>query len=135
MRKAYAIVLSICIVFVLTACDGYAVLRRYPEYKSLDWYCEELDFSFSYEENEYGNLELKTGSLTVGTDVLDVDLFFMIDNWSLVLDKGDEMMTTDDILAEGTWRYRKGNLVFTITEDNLFDGMYDELMFVPIKSK
>ena len=33
-------------------------------------------------------------------------------------------------MVRGTWKYRYGDLVFTIKEDNLFDGQYKEFVFV-----
>ena len=36
----------------------------------------------------------------------------------------------DKLLVRGTWKYRHGDLVFTIKEDNLFDGLYKEFVFV-----
>ena len=38
--------------------------------------------------------------------------------------------TEDKIMVRGTWKYRHGDLVFTIKEDNLFDGKYKEFVFV-----
>lgn len=38
--------------------------------------------------------------------------------------------TEDKIMVRGTWKYRHGDLVFTIKEDNLFDGQYKEFVFV-----
>ena len=36
----------------------------------------------------------------------------------------------DKLLVRGTWKYRYGDLVFTIKEDNLFDGQYKEFVVV-----
>ena len=131
MRKIFVIFLVFVMVITCTGCyDGYSVARKYPYYKADYWYCEEIDFAFCYEHLEDGRIIPGQNYLTKDGKTMTVFVIFVIDNWYIALDNGDVNVSIEDQLMSGTWRYRKGDLVFTVKEDNLFDGAYWELVFV-----
>lgn len=134
MKKLFYFALILAILLTCTACyDGYAVTKKYPYYKSSYWYCEEIDFAFYYEYFEDGRMKNTSYPLKWEGETLNVIVDFIIDNWYIEIFRGDELASIDDQILSGTWSYQKGNLVFKITEDKLFNGQYQELVFVPGK--
>lgn len=133
MRKIIATSLIAVLLVMCVGCfDGYVMREKYPYYQSSYWYCEEIDFAFYYEYYENGRMKSLTYPLEWEGETLSVIVDFVIDNWYIDLDDGDNQTTVDEQLLSGTWLYEQGNLILKINEDHLFGGRYRELVFIPV---
>lgn len=131
MKAIGVIFLVIVILVSFAACDGYAVLEKYPYYQSDCWYCKEIDFTFYYDCDEDGLMKpIESYPLIINGETLYVFIDFMGSNWFLDLDNKDNNISQEERLLFGTWLYRKGDLVLIVEKDNLFDWKYTELVFV-----
>lgn len=136
MKKRLLLVLLVLVVF-LTGCDTYAMFDRYPWDKADQWYCEEIDLTITFAYKEDGSL-LGCGTLPWdwnGQTYYNMGVGFGPGHF--VFDTPDEtrVSTNGTVMAKvhlsGLWKYQGKNLILTITEDELFDGKYTELVFVP----
>ena len=132
MRRAIVFIVIFSVLLCCVGCDTYEVIKKYPRYVSDCWYCSEINFTFCYEYYEDGRMKsLSSYPLNHNGETLNVTIDFISDYWYLQLDNFDDLITMDEQLLNGSWRYNKGNLVLRIIEDNLFDGKYQELVFIP----
>lgn len=125
MRKAIAFCSVIVLLSVLSSCDPY--YDSYPYEQDHDWYCEQIDLKLSPPTS--GS---ESPTLHWNGETLAVYVSFHVSRFYIEIDNGDEMITSDEELASGTWDYEGNNLVFTITKDNIFDGAIHKLVFVPV---
>jgi hypothetical protein len=51
------------------------------------------------------------------------------DTFTAYLPSDDDVL--NEVLLHGTWKYKGENMVVKIKTDNIFDGEYKELIFVP----
>jgi hypothetical protein len=134
MKKLVSAVLVVVLLVCLAGCDTYAMFNYYFWNKSDCWYCEEIDFEMYFTYDQNGILIDQGYELIWNEEVYVVHVgtqsaWFFIDT-----DKnGNNLIEMDEILLEGEWYYRDDNLVFEIRKDNLFDGAYKELVFVPVE--
>ena len=131
MRKIIALLIIISVILACTGCDTYEIFKKYPHYVSDSWYCAEIDFAFFYEYHEDGRMKGLYYPINCNDKIYSVNIAFFIDDWDLVLYSEDDVITPDELLLSGTWKYRGDNLVLHIITDNLFDGKYQELVFIP----
>ena len=132
MKKMISILLLAVMVLSLAGCDTYAMFNYYPDDRSTVWYCEEIDFEIKYVPNEYGNLAPKASPLEWNGTTYEVAAGFFAGYFDIYLDKNGEATTEADHLLSGRWRYENGNVVVEITEDNIFDNTFEELIFKPV---
>ena len=134
MKKYLVCMIVLVFMFSCSGCyDGYSIANKYPNYKADCWYCEEIDFTFFYEYYKDGRMKHTTYSLNKDGETLIVWIDFVFDDWCMELDRGLGETSQEDELMSGTWYYRNGNLVLTVNTDKLFDGIYEELVFIPGK--
>ena len=132
MKKLFLILLICTIMICCVGCEGYEAMGKYPHFKSACWYCEDLDFTINYEFHKDGHLKEMTYPLHWEGKTYDVYVWFMFDNWEIAIDNGDSITESNEQLLLGTWKYKGNNLILTITEDNLLNGQYEKLVFVPM---
>lgn len=117
----------ICALFVLWVLFmmGGSDYTTYPEEKASLWVCEDPYFEISYVSGtqiSYIDWEDKKYEVFVGMRSSVFDVFLKPNNGAL-----------ENILLRGNWKYKGENMVVKIEKDNLFDGAYEELIFVPQK--
>ena len=122
---AMLLVLSIC----LCACDSYSALELYPYDKADRWYCEDIDFTINFLHDENGIL-LGDVPLKLVWNGQEYTLYigFHVSYYSLRISDGEGGY---EDRVSGNWEYREDNLVLRIKEDLIFDGAFEELVFVP----
>ena len=132
MKRFFLIILICVVLFYCVGCDGYATAKRYPCYKSSYWYCEKLDFAFYYEYHEDGRMKYATYPLHWDGETLNVFVDFIVGSWHIDVDNGDGVTQIEEQILSGTWTYKGDKLILEITKDNLFDGQFQELVFIPM---
>lgn len=133
MKRIFVIFLICTVLFCSVGCDGYTAAKKYPYYKADYWYCEELDFAFYYEYYEDGRMKYITYPLQWEANSLNVSVYFIVGNWYMEVDNGDDIPQLEDQILSGTWTYKRGNLILKITEDKIFGGQFQELVFIPME--
>ena len=109
-------------VFFFTGGSDYTI---YPREKASLWVCEDPYFTIDYtgEKSEcYFMLEDKKYEVFVG---------IKSDTFTVYLPSDDDVL--NEVLLHGTWKYKGENMVVKIKTDNIFGGVYKELVFVPQK--
>ena len=124
MKKVISAIVITMTIFSILGCDPYAMADKYPSERANSWYCEELDFALHVDQ--------RTSELTWGGRVYSIKPAFHAGYFVIIPESGQDVLGGNDVLFQGTWSYRSGNLVLQINEDNLFNGAYKELFFVPI---
>ena len=124
-------VLGICAIVVGSICVGFCLLilsliggsdyRTYPHQKASVWICEDPYFVFSTQE-DYFVWEGEKYEVYVRMHAHYFSVYRASENF---------VISDEYLLFHGSWRYKKGNMVVKITEDNIFDGAYKKLIFVP----
>lgn len=114
---------GICALFVLSVLFlmGGSDYRTYPHQKASVWICEDPYFVFSTQE-DYFVWEGEKYEAYIRMKASYFDVYLASENF---------VISDENLLFRGSWRYKKGNMVVKITEDNIFDGAYKELVFVP----
>ena len=124
-RLIIGIALFFCILSILLGCNRRS--GRYPYDLASKWLCNELPFTLSYSLDDNGML-FQSEILEWNGQSLAVDLAFSLNTYCVYPESSHHH---DDRLFSGTWKYRDGNLVLTLTEDFIFDQKYAELTFLP----
>lgn len=109
-------------IFSLMGCTAH---KTYPREKASLWICEDPHFEINYAgdaSETYLEWEGEKYVVALGLHASSFDVFLRSD---------DNVLHHENILLRGSWRYKKGNVVVKITEDNIFNGAYKELVFVP----
>lgn len=132
MKKMISILLLAVMVLSLAGCDTYAMFNYYPEDRSTVWYCEEIDFEIKYVPNEYGNLIAQTSTISWDDVSYSVVGIFNFGYFEIIVETGETLITEEQILLSGKWKYKGKNVVIEITEDNIFDNTFEELIFKPV---
>lgn len=131
MKKQFLVCSLLVLILVLCACDPYYGTGKYPSDRGALWKCEEIDWTIQFIYNGSGQFRDTRSVLFWNGEEIPVLVAFQVSYFRVDKDVPDEaVLTFDDKLLSGTWDYRKGKLVFTITDDCIFDGAFDELTFV-----
>ena len=114
---------GICALFVLSVLFlmGGSDYRTYPHQKASVWICEDPYFVFSTQEDYF----------VWEGEKYEVHIMMKASHFNVYLVSENFVISQENLLFRGSWRYKKGNMVVKITEDNIFDGAYKELVFVP----
>ena len=128
MKKGCACFI-LALVICLAGCDGKEVRKEYPYYKSAKWYCEEIDFTISFDRDEKGKLTASPpADLTWDGQIYNVYVGFRGSSYHFLATGETEAAK---IYLSGLWKYRGENVVFSVTEDLIFEGTFVELVFAP----
>lgn len=135
MKKLLLFLLIITILLSCTACDNYAIWGLYPDQKADRWYCEELNFEFYFPPKTGGTYVQPILDLVWEGKTYPVTISFQANSFDIYLadDDGDGVLELEDLMLEGSYRYRGKQLIFKIITDNLFGGEIKELVFVPVE--
>lgn len=124
-------VLGICAIVVGSICVGFCLLilsmiggsdyRTYPHQKASVWICEDPYFVFSTQEDYF----------VWEGEKYEVHIMMKASYFSVYRASENFVISDEYLLFHGRWRYKKGNMVVKITEDHIFDGAYEKLIFVP----
>lgn len=133
--KKYCVLITIIFVSCLLGCDTYEMFDHYPGSKSSMWYCEEIDFKLEYALNAHGDQILQMSQLQWNDVCYTVYIGFHTGYYVMYSYKDEGPYEKSDMLLCGEWHYEGDNLVFEITEDNIFDNTFEKLVFVPIDQK
>lgn len=131
-KKALRIALIILVLIpVLLILRVYFLLggsdfREYPQEKAAHWVCEEPHFEIHFAG------EVTESFLEWRGEKIRVFVGMRADYFDVFLQtKPVDPLEQENILLRGTWKYVKGKMVVRIDEDNIFNGAYSELVFVP----
>lgn len=124
----------IILAFVIgsAGCDITAIGKEYPLDKSDRWYCDELDLEWYFRYDEEGKLIQDKYELTWEDTVYEVNISFNISSIIVCSAENKPYGIAGETLLEGGYYYQDGNLIFKIVQDNLLNGAYTELVFVPV---
>ena len=127
-----ALLIAFSTVFLLVARHNHMIGHRtFPWHLSEKWYCEEIDMTLEYVMHEDGYLlDCPNSILIVDDRMYEVFVGYYGTNLVSFLSDldGDGI---EEMLLHGVWNYNFGKLVIRIREDNIFDGQYRTLVFVP----
>lgn len=119
MKKT--VLFFVIMALLLNVCG--CMYSRYPNDRADQWYCQELDFTL--------NVDGRTSELIWNGEIYTVGFASQAGYYLVVLENGQDILGEEDVLFEGRWSFSGKKLVLKISEDNLFDGAYKKLVFVP----
>ena len=123
MKRVALLIMVLSVL--LGGCDTHAIFDMYPSDRADSWYCATLDFTLNVNQTaSVLNWEGKT---------LNVSMAVQSSYYVMVYEQGKDTVTQDSTLFSGTYSYSGENLILKIEEDNLFNGTYEELCFVPVE--
>ena len=130
LRCTQIIAVLICILLCcsLNGCDP--AVGRYPYDVSTGWVCADPYVSLYYITDEQGNF---TANEVLEWDgrTIPVYIGYRANGFFVY---PDDSTSGDDVLFWGEWKYQKGNLIFTIEEDHLFNHEISKLVFEPVNA-
>ena len=121
------IILGICALLALSILlmMGGADFTEYPSKRASDWVCEDPHFEIHFGDGaDEDHLVWEGEKIPVITGL-------RANGFNVFLKTDPQQPLDKCVLLRGTWKYEKGNMVVRIEEDNIFDGAYTELVFVP----
>ena len=130
MKKTLIILLAAVILTGLCGCNPV-----YPYEKNKCWYCKELDMALDYRESTYGQASPYTADhrkITWNGETVTVSVHYFNAAYALTLfPVGDTRPGKNgEDTIEVDWKYDKGNIIWEITKDDLFDGDMTGKVFV-----
>ena len=136
MKKIFILFQALIIVVLESGCDPYVGKKPY-NYGSSIWICEEPKITYVIEMKYDESQEMETPETYAVALKHDKEVFFHLGFLSDTVKAReykniDSKEFTGNMLFTGTCKYSKTKFTIKIdTEtDNLFDGQYDELVFV-----
>ena len=114
--------LILWVVFLMGGSD----FTEYPDEKATHWVCEDPHIEISYSgvaPEAYLEWEGRNLPIYVGMHANSFTIYLQRDP--------EGPYREEDILVRGSWKYVKNMMVFEISTDNIFNGAYTELVFVP----
>lgn len=123
MKRVALLIMVLSVL--LGGCDTYAIFGMYPSDRADSWYCETLDFTLNVDQTvSVLNWEGKT---------LNIRMAVQSSYYVMFHEQEKDAVTQNSVLFSGTYSYSGENLILKIEEDNLFNGAYEELCFVPVE--
>ena len=117
-------------VVLLTACDSTA--GHYPNQFGHGWVCDEPNIVLDNWETEDGTWH--NGGDRIILDDKEVELLVGYRGYYAFFSSPKCLYAEDDPI-HGTWKIQDGCLIIEITQDNIFDGKYTELVFRPLDTE
>ena len=124
------IIVFAIIVQLLSGCDTYGWLDRYPYNKADIWYCEAIDatIDFTQKASSTNTSYHWDGTIYHCRAVFQASLVV----FSYDANQDGAIDVPDEVILEGHWKYKNGNMVIIITSSKLFGNAFSELTFVPV---
>ena len=122
------IVAVICILFMQMTVFlmGGPDYTTYPSEKASLWVCEDPYFQISYSSTT------PECYLEWNGEVIPVEVGLRSNTFSIWENiPGDNVPIDEIMLIRGNWKYVGNTMVFEIETDNIFDGSYTKLVFIP----
>ena len=120
----------IFVILLLTACDPVA--GHYPCQLGHGWVCDDPDIVLDTWRAEDGTWHYGGEKIIMDGKEISIEVSYQVDS-VFISPKG--AVRADDDLIRGTWKIKDGYLIIEVTQDNIFDGKYTELVFRPLDTK
>ena len=123
VKNIIAYILFICCLsFLLAGCD----YTTYPYNLNVRWVSTDPNYTLEYRQATSERPYEKIECLRLNEGHLFVDVLYLADDFKVVPANATNFET---VYLHGSWKMSKDELVFYIEEDNLFDGIYQEIHF------
>ena len=120
----------IFVILLLTACDPVA--GHYPCQLGHGWVCDDPDIVVDTWRAEDGTWHYGGEKIIMDGKEISIEVSYQVDS-VFISPKG--AVRADDDLIRGTWKIKDGYLIIEVTQDNIFDGKYTELVFHPLDTE
>ena len=120
----------IFVILLLTACDPVA--GHYPCQLGHGWVCDDPDIVLDTWRAEDGTWHYGGEKIIMDGKEISIEVSYQVDS-VFISPKG--AVRADDDLIRGTWKIKDGYLIIEVTQDNIFDGKYTELVFRPLDTE
>ena len=123
-----AVIICLLPVLVPIFLIGGSDFTTYPAEKATVWVCEDPHFQISFTQipsENYIEWEGETILVEVGLHSSAINIWRKI--------PGEDILKQENILIQGYWKYVGDTMVLEVGTDNIFDGAYTELVFIPQK--
>ena len=118
------------VILLLTACDP--VGGHYPCQLGHGWVCDDPDIVLDTWRAEDGTWHNGGEKIIMDGKEISIEVSYQVDS-VFISPKG--AVRADDDLIRGTWKIKDGYLIIEVTQDNIFDGKYTELVFRPLDTE
>ena len=118
------------VILLLTACDP--VGGHYPWQLGHGWVCDDPDIVLDTWRAEDGTWHNGGEKIIMDGKELIVQVAYHVHS-VFIYPEGPAYAKGE--LIKGTWKIKDGCLIIEITQDNIFDGKYTELVFRPLDTK
>ena len=127
---AVFVAISVCLLIgYMIALSGGADFREYPYERANRWICVEPEISLDFSNNR------STGCLKWSGEEFLISVGMRANSFQAyqidALQEEVLYLEQEKLLFAGEWRYEGRNLIVTINQDNIFDGVYTKLIFNP----
>ena len=118
------------VILLLTACDP--VGGHYPCQLGHGWVCDDPDIVLDTWRAEDGTWHNGGEKIIMDGKELIVQVAYHVHS-VFIYPEGPAYAKGE--LIKGTWKIKDGCLIIEITQDNIFDGKYTELVFHPLDTE
>ena len=129
-RPVLLVLILALAVVLLTACDPVA--GHYPCQLGHGWVCDEPDIVLDTWRAEDGTWHYGGEKIIMDGKEIVVQVAYHVHS---VFINPEGPVYAKAELIKGTWKIQDGCFIIEITEDNIFDGKYTELVFRPLDTE
>ena len=129
-RLIQLVLILFFVALLLTACDPVA--GHYPCQLGHGWVCDDPDIVLDTWRAEDGTWHYGGEKIIMDGKEISIEVSYQVDS-VFISPKG--AVRADDDLIRGTWKIKDGYLIIEVTQDNIFDGKYTELVFHPLDTE
>lgn len=142
MRKVTIITLILWMIFCISGCNWNPFVKQPFLYDNSVWKCKQPEISYfvktRYDEEQKTDISDDYAATFIDGKKVVMDFGFLYNTIKVYeLSDEDSKEFTGNTLFTGTCKYSKTKFTIKVdTEtDNLFDGQYDELVFIRQEDK
>ncbi|MFQ8952668.1 MAG: hypothetical protein ACLR56_06460 [Oscillospiraceae bacterium] len=142
MRKVTIITLIVWMIFCISGCNWNPFVKQPFLYDNSVWKCKQPEISYfvktRYDEEQKTDISDDYAATFIDGKKVVMDFGFLYNTIKVYeLSDEDSKEFTGNTLFTGTCKYSKTKFTIKVdTEtDNLFDGQYDELVFIRQEDK
>ena len=129
-RPVLLVLILALAVVLLTACDPTA--GHYPWQLGHGWVCDDPDIVLDTWQAEDRTMHYGGEKIILDGNTVEIVVGY---RGHVAYFYSAKYLPTADLLICGKWKIVNGCLIVEITEDNIFDGKYTELVFRPLDTK
>ena len=126
-RLIQLVLILFFVVLLLTACDPVA--GHYPCQLGHGWVSDDPNIVMDTWRAEDGTWHYGGEKIIMDGKEISIEVSYQVHS-VFISPKG--AVRADDDLIKGTWKIKDGYLIIEVTQDNIFDGKYTELVFRPL---